>query len=72
MLVANEHSMSSFPQPLYDTHVIAVVLEGTLVDATPHAPLHALKLCRSFDVVAKSGDGYEPSPPMACPKRIAG
>jgi hypothetical protein len=57
MLVANEHSMSSFPQPLYDTHVIAVLLEATAVVGLPHVVLQALKLCRSFEVVAKLGDG---------------
>src|SRR5216683_527083 len=57
MLVANEHSMSSFPQPLYDTQVIAVVLEATTVVGPAQVVLQALKLCRSFEVVAKSGDG---------------
>ncbi len=57
MLLANEHSINSFPQPLYDTQVIAVVLEATLVVGLAHVVLHALKLCRSFEVVAKSGDG---------------
>ena len=41
MLVANEHSINS----------IALLLEATGVDATPQAPLHALKLCSSFEVV---------------------
>jgi hypothetical protein len=57
MLALNEHSINSVPQPLYVTHAITLVLEGTLVVGVLHAALHALKVCRSFDVVAKSGAG---------------
>jgi hypothetical protein len=53
-------------------HVIALLLEGALVVGLPHVALHALKLCSSFDVVAKSGDGYSLSLPMACSNRAGG
>ena len=66
MLALNEHSINCVPQPLYVTHAITLVLEGTVVVGVLQVALHALKVCRSFDVVAKSGAGYAPSPPTAC------